>query len=116
MRRACLPGLEGDDLRCVYFYAVLPNLLLSLHPDYVMVHTLWPRGAGRTEMVCEWLFHPDALARPDFDPQRRVRVLGSDQPAGLARLRANAARPHSRGRTAPDRIPIAKSFFTASTV
>jgi glycine betaine catabolism A len=68
-RRACLPGLEGDDLRCVYFYAFLPNLLLSLHPDYVMVHTLWPRGAGRTEMICEWLFHPDVLARADFDPQ-----------------------------------------------
>jgi Rieske 2Fe-2S family protein len=69
MRRGCLPGLEGDDRRYVYFYAVLPNLLLSLHPDYVMVHTLWPRGAGRTEMVCEWLFHPDLLARADFDPQ-----------------------------------------------
>ena len=25
-----------------YYYAVLPNLLLSLHPDYVMTHTLWP--------------------------------------------------------------------------
>jgi glycine betaine catabolism A len=67
MSRECLPDLEGDDLRCVYFYAFLPNLLLSLHPDYVLVHTLWPRGAGRTEMICEWLFHPDALARADFD-------------------------------------------------
>ena len=68
MRRECLPGVSGDDLRYVYFYAFLPNLLLSLHPDYVMVHTLWPRGAGRTEIVCEMLFHPDVLARPDFDP------------------------------------------------
>ncbi len=68
MRRGCLPGLEGDNRRCVYFYAVLPNLLLSPHPDYVVVHTLWPRSAGRTEMVCEWLFHPEALARADFDP------------------------------------------------
>ncbi len=67
MRRDLLPDLEGDDLRCVYFYALLPNLLLSLHPDYVMVHTLWPRGTGRTVMVCDWLFHPDVLARPDFD-------------------------------------------------
>jgi Rieske 2Fe-2S family protein len=69
IQHGCLPGLSGDDLRCVYFYAVLPNLLLSLHPDYAMVHTLWPRGAGRTEMVCEWLFHPDALARPDFNQE-----------------------------------------------
>ncbi len=68
MTRACLPSLSGDELRCVYFYAFLPNLLLSLHPDYVMVHTLWPRGAGRTEIVCDLLFHPDVLARSDFDP------------------------------------------------
>jgi Rieske 2Fe-2S family protein len=68
MRRACLPRLDSDDLRCVYFYAVLPNLLLSLHPDYVMVYTLWPRGTGRTEMTCDWLFHPETLERPDFSP------------------------------------------------
>jgi Rieske 2Fe-2S family protein len=66
-RRACLPGLGTEDCRYVYYYAVLPNLLLSLHPDYVMTHTLWPRGTGRTEIVCEWLFHPDTLAAADFD-------------------------------------------------
>ena len=32
-----------------------------------MVHTLWPRGTGRTVMVCEWLFRPEVLARPEFD-------------------------------------------------
>ena len=56
----------------MYFYAVLPNLLLSLHPDYVMTHALWPRGAGRTEIVCEWLFHPDAMAAAGFDPEDAV--------------------------------------------
>jgi glycine betaine catabolism A len=66
-RRACLPGLPADERRFVYYYAFLPNLLLSLHPDYVMMHTLWPRGVGRTEINCEWLFHPDAIAAPAFD-------------------------------------------------
>ena len=68
-RRACLPGLPADDCRYVYFYAVLPNLLLSLHPDYVVVYTLWPRGVGRTEIICEWLFHPETMAADDFDPE-----------------------------------------------
>ncbi len=71
-RRACLPGLGEEECRYVYFYAVLPNLLLSLHPDYVMTHALWPRGVGRTEIVCEWLFHPDAMAAADFDPEDAV--------------------------------------------
>ena len=33
-----------------------------------MLHTLWPRGAGRTEVVCEWLFEPETMAAPGFDP------------------------------------------------
>jgi Rieske 2Fe-2S family protein len=64
-----LPGLDESECRYVYFYAVLPNLLLSPHPDYVMTHALWPRGAGRTEIVCEWLFHPDTMAAADFDTE-----------------------------------------------
>jgi len=67
-RRACLPGLPAGECRYVYYYAFLPNLLLSLHPDYVMMHTLWPRGVGRTEIICDWLFHPNDLAAPGFDP------------------------------------------------
>jgi Rieske 2Fe-2S family protein len=72
LRRACLPGLPAEECRYVYFYAALPNLLLSLHPDYVMTHTLWPRGVDRTEIVCEWLFHPETLAAPGFDPEDAV--------------------------------------------
>jgi Rieske 2Fe-2S family protein len=68
LRRACLPGLSACECRHVYYYALLPNFLLSLHPDYVMTHSLWPRGVDRTQIICEWLFHPAAIARADFDP------------------------------------------------
>ena len=69
LRHACLPGLPAEECRYVYFYAFLPNLLLSLHPDYVMTHTLMPQGVDRTEIVCEWLFHPAAMASSGFDPE-----------------------------------------------
>ena len=65
---AVLPGLSADDARRVYYYAIFPNLLVSAHPDYVMTHTLWPMAPGRTKLVCDWLFHPDAIAQPGFDP------------------------------------------------
>jgi Rieske 2Fe-2S family protein len=71
-RRNCLPGLDENECQYVYYYAFLPNFLLSLHPDYVMTHTLWPREVGRTEIVCEWLFHPDEIIRPDFVPDDAV--------------------------------------------
>jgi Rieske 2Fe-2S family protein len=65
--RACLPGLPADDTRRVYYSAVLPNLLLTLHPDYMMTSTLWPLAPDRTHIVCEWHFHPDETAKPGFD-------------------------------------------------
>ncbi len=71
-RWACLPGLSDAECRYVYFYAFLPNLLLTLHPDYMMTHTLWPRGVDRTEIVCELLVSPRAMSSPDFDPDDAV--------------------------------------------
>jgi phenylpropionate dioxygenase-like ring-hydroxylating dioxygenase large terminal subunit len=67
-RRAALPGLDATQQRHVYYYALLPNLLLSLHPDYVMTHVLWPRAQDRTEIWCEWHFHPREFEDPTFDP------------------------------------------------
>lgn len=72
LHRAPLPGLTGEDLRRVYYYAVFPNLLLSLHPDYVMVHALSPTSVDSTRVITEWHFHPDAVAAADFDPADAV--------------------------------------------
>jgi Rieske 2Fe-2S family protein len=70
--RAFLPGLSPDERRCVYYYAIFPNMLLSLHPDYMMVHTLWPLAPDRTINICEWHFHPAEMRRPGFDPADAV--------------------------------------------
>ena len=65
---APLGGLSGDDQDLVYYYTLFPNLFLSLHPDYVLIHRGDPRGVDRTQITCEWFFHPDAMAGKDFDP------------------------------------------------
>jgi len=65
-RRAPLPGLDNERCKLVLYYTVFPNLLVSLHPDYVMTHTLWPLAVDRTHVICEWHFHPDEMAKPDF--------------------------------------------------
>jgi Rieske 2Fe-2S family protein len=71
-RRAYLPGLDADERRVVCYYTVYPNLLLSLHPDYMMTHTLWPKAVDRTEIVCEWHFHPDEMAKPGFEAEDAI--------------------------------------------
>jgi Rieske 2Fe-2S family protein len=54
-------GNFGDeDFRFVFYYSIFPNMLLSLHPDYVMVHQLQPLSPQRTRILCDWFFHPDA--------------------------------------------------------
>ncbi len=65
-RRDYLPGLGEEQRRMVAYYALYPNFLLSLHPDYMMVHTIWPKRVDRTEVVCEWYFHPSEMAKADF--------------------------------------------------
>ncbi|MBV9618914.1 MAG: aromatic ring-hydroxylating dioxygenase subunit alpha, partial [Verrucomicrobia bacterium] len=49
-----------EDLQQVFYYSIFPNMFLSLHPEYVIVHQLWPQSPERTLIVCDWLFHPDA--------------------------------------------------------
>ena len=60
--------MGGEDLNRVYYYTVFPNLLLSLHPDYVLIHRVDRRAVDRTQIVCDWLFDVDAMQAPDFDP------------------------------------------------
>jgi Rieske 2Fe-2S family protein len=70
--RRPIEGLTDRDLRTVLYFVLFPNTLVSLHPDYVMLHTLWPQAPDRTEVVCEWFFEPETIARPDFDPSDAV--------------------------------------------
>ena len=70
--RPAIDGLDAKEINSVYYFALFPNALVSLHPDYVMLHTLWPRAVDRTEVTCEWFFEPETMARPDFDPSDAV--------------------------------------------
>ena len=36
-------------------------MLLSLHPDYVMVHQLQPQSPERTVVLCDWFFSLEAF-------------------------------------------------------
>lgn len=62
----------AEDFRFVFYYSIFPNMLLSLHPDYVMVHQLEPQSPDRTLIFCDWFFHPEAFNRGDFDPDDAI--------------------------------------------
>jgi Rieske 2Fe-2S family protein len=63
---------KHEDGERVFYYSIFPNMLLSMHPDYVMVHQLWPQAPDRTLIVCDWLFHPEALNSDAFRPEDAI--------------------------------------------
>ena len=50
--------LPGVDPKAVEYLHLLPNLLISTHPDYVMTHRMVPLSPGRTWIECSWLVRP----------------------------------------------------------
>lgn len=71
--RLPFPGLSEAERTRHFGELVLPNLMISLSADHVAAFTVWPRAAGHTTVVCDFLFHPDEMARPGFDPTDAVR-------------------------------------------
>ncbi len=57
--------LPEDDRRRAFYYTLMPNMLLSLHPDYVNYYMVTPVAADRTFVESEWLFHPGTLEDRD---------------------------------------------------
>jgi len=102
--RLPLPGSTDTDRRRVQYFNLLPNLFLSIAPDYVITHMLWPRDAGHCFVETEWLAAPSQLREAGFDltdavefweltNRRRVACIGCSSGArGTGRMRCSCGR------------------------
>lgn len=63
-----IAGLRDEQLRSVHYFTLFPTMFLSLHPDYVLTHRLEPTSTRSTKVVCQFLFHPEALQSHAFHP------------------------------------------------
>jgi glycine betaine catabolism A len=70
--RLPFPALSEAERTRHFGELVLPNLMISLSADHVAAFTVWPRATGRTTVICDFLFHPDEIAKPGFDPDDAV--------------------------------------------
>jgi Rieske 2Fe-2S family protein len=71
----CCPPLKNvkdGDLKRVYYYSISPNMLLSLHPEYVMYHTVWPDGVDKCKVTCSWLFENDVVKSSKYQTQDAI--------------------------------------------
>jgi Rieske 2Fe-2S family protein len=98
--------LPGVDPRKVLYLGLFPNLLISLHPDYVMTHRMVPLAPDRTWVECSWLFPPEAFEREGFDPRYAVEfwdLTNRQDWAACESVQRGLASPHFRaGPLAPN--------------
>jgi Rieske 2Fe-2S family protein len=101
-----IKGLSEHELRTVMYLVGFPNLLVSLHPDYVMTHLMTPLGVDRTHVECTWAFPKEAVETPDFDPSYAVEFwdLTNRQDWGACEsVQRGLSSPHARpGPLAPE--------------
>jgi len=113
---AATPLPDVDPTQVEYLH-VLPNLLVSAHPDYVMAHRLLPLSPGRTWIECSWLVVPE----PDGNaPEAPGAVdfwdLTNKQDWGACEsVQRGLASPHFRpGPFAPNEDAVADLVATIS--
>jgi glycine betaine catabolism A len=101
-----IAGLSEHELRTVMYVVGYPNLLVSLHPDYVMTHLMTPLAADRTHVECAWAFPGEVAASPDFDPSYAVDfwdLTNRQDWAACESVQRGLSSPHARpGPMAPD--------------
>lgn len=66
------PDLPVEETRRAYYYSFMPNMMLSIHSDYVNYYLVSPVAVDRTRVVSEWMFNPANTGRPDFNPDDAV--------------------------------------------
>ncbi len=98
--RACGPSI---------YVNIFPNVLLSLHPDYVMTHRLLPVAADRTTIECTWAFAPEAVATAGLRPRYAVEfwdITNTQDWAACESVQRGLSSPHAvPGPLSPPRTP-----------
>jgi Rieske 2Fe-2S family protein len=51
--RPILYARDDAEARRIYYYILWPNLIVSVHPDYVLTHHAIPDGPNRTTVQCD---------------------------------------------------------------
>ena len=71
-KRAHFPGLDESEKIRHKGELIYPNLMLSAAMDHVAAFMLLPQSPGRSTVICDFLFHPNEMAKDTFDPNDAV--------------------------------------------
>ena len=63
--RPLLYARDETEARRIFYYILWPNLIVSVHPDYVLTHQAWPDGPNRSTVHCDLYVEADRVAALD---------------------------------------------------
>src|SRR5258708_38188654 len=95
-KSCALPVGDFRDFHRVFYYSIFPSMLLSLHPDYAMLHQLRPLSPERTLIFCDRFSHPEGFERKDFKPEDAIEFWDMTNKQGGRRADLRQPRPASR--------------------
>jgi phenylpropionate dioxygenase-like ring-hydroxylating dioxygenase large terminal subunit len=70
-----MPGLDEHDSTSLHGCTVFPNMFIDVTGTGAISTTLLPREPGHTTVITEYLFRPEAIADPGFDPSDIVEFV-----------------------------------------
>jgi glycine betaine catabolism A len=67
-----MPGFAEDEATSIYGASIFPNMFLDISGTSTVATCLLPRGPQHTTVVAEYLFRPEVIDAPGFDPTEIV--------------------------------------------
>ncbi|MEO7455335.1 MAG: aromatic ring-hydroxylating dioxygenase subunit alpha [Gemmatimonadaceae bacterium] len=65
-------ALSDEDTRRAFYYTFFPNMMLSVHPDYVNYYSVWPVDERHSIVKTEWLQHPSSVSSGHYSPKGAI--------------------------------------------
>lgn len=107
-RFAATPLPDASPTAVEYLH-LLPNVLVSAHPDYVMTHRLVPLAPDRTWVECSWLVQPADAAGGATGAVEFWDITNRQDWAACESVQRGLASPHFRpGPFAPNEDAVAQ--------
>jgi Rieske 2Fe-2S family protein len=67
-----MPGFAGHEATSIYSACIFPNMFLDISGTSTVATCIRPRGPEQTTVVTEYLFRPEVIDEPGFDPTEIV--------------------------------------------
>jgi Rieske 2Fe-2S family protein len=67
-----MPGLDQHSASSMYGVCLFPNMFIDMTGTVVVAARLQPRGPGHTTVITDYLFRPEVVDSPGFDPAEVV--------------------------------------------